>query len=97
MEYTKGDWKAHKGMKVTGQAGLTYVADCYPYNERMNRPTLQEAKANAQLIASAPKMVEALGTIRRTAESSGDLPYLQGVLKTIARIARETLTEAEGK
>ena len=29
MECTKGDWRAHEGMEILGQAGLTYVADCY--------------------------------------------------------------------
>ena len=42
-------------------------------------------------------MYEALGTIRRTAESSGDLYYLRNALKIIARIARESKAKAEGK
>ena len=49
----------------------------------------REAEANQA-------MYEALGTIKRTAESSGDITYLQNALKIIARIARETKLKAEG-
>ena len=30
------------------------MADCYPFNEKMARPRIIEAEANAQLIAAAP-------------------------------------------
>jgi len=52
MKVTDGNWQAHK-TNITGQAGLTYVADCYPFNERMPRPKLNEAYANADIIVLA--------------------------------------------
>ncbi len=42
-------------------------------------------------------LYEALGTIKRTTESSGDKVYLQNVLRTIARISREALAPVGGK
>ncbi len=51
---------------------------------------------NPQAVAESIKeMYEALGTIKRTAESSGDLYYLQNALKTIARIVREIKAKAD--
>lgn len=104
MEYTKEEWQAHKGMKVTGQAGLTYVADCYPFNERMGRPTLVEAEANAQLIASAPDLYEACKDALR-ALNTNDIP-LQDPLQQEYRVKtkmramasiKQALARAEGK
>lgn len=46
---------------------------------------------------TAPELYEALGTIKRTAESSGPEAYLQNALKIIARIAREAKAKADGR
>lgn len=87
-EFTKkGDWQIIK-------VGLTsqIISGDYTVAERIYN------EANARLIAAAPDIYEALGTIKRTAESGGnDISYLQNALKTIARIAREAKAKAEGK
>lgn len=89
--YTKGEWRIIEGDNnfiVTNERGFTLF----------KTPTCTELdKANANLIAASPRMAEALGTIKRTAESSGDLYYLQNALKIIAYQARQALAEVEGK
>jgi hypothetical protein len=39
-----------------------------------------------------PKIIEALGTIKRTAESSGDNTYLMSALHAIQRLSKEALS-----
>ena len=56
MEYTKGDWKAGN-TDVT--ANSKHIANCYYESLNFKRPTLGEALANANLIASAPDLYEA--------------------------------------
>ena len=58
--YTKGEWKVRSGFRVTSNEGLMYIADCYPYHEKLTRPKTIEAEANAHLIAAAPDCYEGL-------------------------------------
>jgi len=54
---------------------------------------------NPMAVAEAlPELYEVLGTIKRTAESSGDtIYYLQNCLKAIARIAKEAILKVKVK
>ena len=97
MNYTKGDWSVRSGFKVTSGEEQTWVADCYPYHPKHPRPRIFEAMANAHLIAASPRMYEALGTIKRTAQSSGDnVDYLKNALRVIARISEEAIADMDG-
>lgn len=65
MEYTKGEWTAehigNEGKCVihTGDLSLPF-AHTFPNRFRNPQVSSEEAKANAQLIASAPALLEAL-------------------------------------
>ena len=93
MNYTKGEWKANLfGVSVNGYV----VADCYP---KGRNPTLEmvEVEANANLIAAAPDMYEALERLVL------DVTDVHSPIKnnpTYARsiyLAQQALAKAEGK
>ncbi len=46
-------WEVKSGFRITANAGLMYIADCYPYHEKLTRPRAIEAEANAHLIVAA--------------------------------------------
>ncbi len=91
MVYTKGE----RYVACSDEWWFTEIA-----NPNLKEPNFVVGrfwtKGDALLDAVAPKMYEALGTIKRTAESSGgDIYYLQNALKIISRIVKETLAECK--
>jgi hypothetical protein len=96
-----------EGFKPTKEHPIFVIAQCRCYTST----TWDESVLNAELIASAPdllaentrlkevnqEILEMLGAIRRTAQSSGDNDYLMSVLHTIQRLAREAIQFAEEK
>jgi len=92
MEYTKEDWKK-QGNKVIA-FGRGIIAVC---PSPANGNGVLEFEANAHLIAASPRLYEALGTIKRTAQSSGDnVDYLKNALRVIARISKEAIADMDG-
>lgn len=101
LQYTKGDWKVKQkkpteanffdGFTLLVEDEKLLIALC----DREGWDNHKERLANANLIAASPMMHKVLGTIKRTAESSGDLYYLQNALKIIAYQARQALAKVE--
>lgn len=95
MEYSKGDWEAYKTnlnpdeWTICTENGETGIAKLVGN---------KASSSNAHLIAAAPDMREALKTIKRTAESSGDsVYYLQNALKIIRQITQKVIAKTEVK
>ena len=90
MEYTKGEWKQHEHLD-TGEMFITSNAKNIAFT---SRPRTKEDKlevgANAQLIAAAPDMYEAL------ISASGSLKLYDPGSPAIDEIAK-ALAKAEGK
>ncbi len=87
MDYTKGEWRESHGdiycneEKIASSESLGLLG--------LSRIT--EAKANAQLIASAPDLYEAAKQVSR--ESGPDMSPSLGAIDDL----REALAKAEGK
>ena len=95
MNYTKGEWEASKTLNFTG----TLVSYITCGNKTIaqtrlsdNEDTKEENQANAQLIASAPDMYEALlvakGNMEALHVDPQDPMYLE---------IKKALAKAEGK
>lgn len=88
MGYTKGEWKVADNIN-----GIYIMVD-----DDHNPVAETWTKANAQLIASAPKLVEVLKSVLKTIEDSGhwwiDCPDKGGF---DTEILQQALAKAEGK
>lgn len=89
MEHTKGEWTSISYCVVSGGK---YISDCHPFVKKMARPTLIEAKANAQLIAAAPDCHRELGNLVSRIEQGLALGE-----KLDLEPARKALAKAEGR
>ncbi len=81
-EWTKGDWEADGNMGVFA-AGGGLVAQCYYVSSAI---TVEQAQANARLIAAAPTMAEALENLLAHTEGV-TLPAAAHVMREKARAA----------
>ncbi len=97
MNYTEGKWESYKRYDGEWHVGAMdlmnnchFVANCGHTGEDEVLPYNKEAIANAQLIAAAPEMYEALKEILFGYESGN---YKQAV----AEQAKKALAKAEGK
>ena len=108
MSYTKGPWLIVGNEHAYTIVSEKYViADVFPPDEGCISPeTEEEAEANANLIATAPELVEVLE--RLTKEVEGLLGYAESTLRQVVghtnvavmkhhlQAATETLTKAKG-
>lgn len=90
MEYTKGEWTAKQNHIGDWQVVSIFPPFPIPICEMCwtNLPPHNQAKANANLIASAPDLYEACATFMRDGRSMYD-PAYQAILKAMYK--------AEGK
>ena len=95
MKHTKGPWILDKDCRnrfIVGPVGSEVVADLTEYHGKA------QAEANAQLIAAAPELLEALKRVANVANTASTLLYsidaveserfnkdYEFVLKTIAK------------
>ena len=87
MDYTKGEWTIKNNYRVVDDNGRTIATS--------GKPDDIEAKANAHLIAAAPKMYEAL---RRFLESSACTNNCDpDDMSCDTNFARKALASAEGR
>ena len=86
MNYTKGEWRvrANCAEVVTGSSCVITLV----YDPSTGRFDTEEAKANANLIAAAPDLLEALRTVLSQPVSLKQEVYTK---------ANEALAKAEGK
>lgn len=88
VKYSPGPWTAHTLM-VVNEAGETVVHTGISNTFRPPRP--EECVANAQLIAAAPELLEAL---REAVTELWSLPYGSAL---VLRMARAAIDKAEGR
>ena len=93
MEYTKGDWKITKwngghGFNVFGDDG--FVASV-PMSTGLKH-TMRECQANAQLIAAAPDLYEALKELLDALGNPTEVPPYE-----VVSSASKALLKTEGK
>lgn len=91
MEYTKGEWKVkdwHTSIEV--KCGNKVIADL----DRSNC-SLVEDEANANLIAQAPRMYEALKALTFQFAAAVEHPYSADT--RVYTQANEALAKAEGR
>ena len=95
MEYTKGEWKI-KRFDTICSASIFASGECVAdiISDVEDGPTLDESLANANLIAAAPDMYEALKATEYT--MSVDPSELMEHPIT-ASMVREAIAKAEGK
>ena len=94
MNYTKGEWKAYlvekpnKWMVCSGKDGIDGIAKMVDSNQ----------EANANLIAAAPDMYEALRLTRDNLQTLSDAAiHYKTTFSTNLEILNQTLSKAEGK
>lgn len=89
LNYTKGEWKVVNRPRntLTVVMGNIPVAAMYP---------IEEEKANAQLIASAPKMYEALKETLTAYDKLGDIQESH-LAHAIGYSVRQALAKVEDK
>jgi len=85
MKHTKGNW-SNTGLDIRSQSSLL-LATVYKHLE--SNQSKEEALANAKLIASAPKLLEALKLMYETARLHG-LPEFNNSLQ----LAEEAIKQA---
>ena len=105
MKHTKGKWEVDeiRGCKVVVCGSMVIASDLFDENEE---PSIEELDANANLIASAPDMLEALNKIYELPLEGGIVGDLRGNYDynaemkewsiKVRRIAKEQITKAEG-
>jgi len=99
MNYTKGEWKAehigNEGKYVihTGDLSLPFA---YTFPNRYRNPQVpsEEAEANANLIAPAPDLYEALKELMEALEQFGSP---SNEIRVAYNLAKPALAKAEGK
>ena len=101
MTHTKGKWEVDeiRGCKVVVCGSMVIASDLFDENEE---PSIEELDANANLIASAPEMLELLEEIRGIAEARDevypdDIDMLYRMLVNIGGLADKAIAKAEGK
>jgi len=87
-KHTAGPWRACRDHTVVSKKAL--IADCRA-NDSI---TVEEAAANARLIAASPELLEALDTLVRSVEWIGG-EYSNELSEEI-RTARAAIAKAEG-
>lgn len=88
MKYTQGEWMRYKGNIVTKSTStlIDYECNICKLNEN-----LDEAEANAKLIAAAPELLEQLKNILWNFEGKEGLSNVQ---MAAIKYARETVNKA---
>ena len=87
MNYTKGEWEVNKVNTFEGEE--VYAIHAYPEPTRIQRVANVFLEANANLIAAAPDMYEAL-------KLALDETPKEPLGEDIKRLIRQALAKAEG-
>ena len=93
MKYTKGPWKFEKAFSDSKYPETLSPSVIHIYHDKEGAPQLEIKQANAQLIAAAPEMYEAL---KEAHKAMAHLPTDQFELLGGIQI-ENALAKAEGK
>jgi len=86
-KYTPGPWivKEQDGTLNAVWSAKMYICTAYKcrYQDATNKPDIEQAEANARLIASAPELLEVSKTALRLWDTNGNLAGVFSVLRDI--------------
>jgi len=94
MGITKGEWKSHKGWVSWDEGDIQLIKDSKGVSNIAFIPSGEHCIANANLIAAAPDLYEALKDAR---EIFTQYDATNGVVSGISLKLNEALAKAEGK
>ena len=96
MNYTKGEWKVSYNGRIEDREHFSVTTDTIQVAKVHPRRDGKEAEANANLIALAPNMYEALKFTVRQIEELHKLKGDFGLTNAVLGIIALTLAKAEG-
>ena len=91
-KHTPGPWSvgSNSGHIETANAWRMSIAICYNKDSKADGVSKEEFKANAQLIAAAPELLEALKEARSILATAEDVSEHLSIKKIDAAIAKAT-------
>mgnify|MGYP003148248213 CR=1 FL=1 len=98
MKHTKGKWEVDeiRGCKVVVCGSMVIASDLFDENEE---PSIEELDANANLIASAPELLEEIKDVQKWILDFRNNVSIENAIKISNRSIRitELITKAEGQ